>query len=498
MPINELSFSVVKTTFRKAPADFEAGFAAIRSELNVPPAFPAAVLEAAQGAQPSDVRRIDAREVPFVAIDPPGATDLDQAFAAERQPKGYRVRYAIADVGAFVAPGGPIDQEARARGTTLYSPDLRTPLHPPVLSEDRASLLPGSERPALVWTLDLDPEGMPTAARLERATVRIREAISYREAQRRIDEGDEALGLLKTIGQLRQDREAARGGISLNLPSQEIVAHGEKGTNATGRAYGLAYDESIPVEGWNAQISLLAGIVAGEAMVDAGFGILRVLPPTHSQDLRRLRRQAKALDIEWPEDVEYPTLIRSTLPDTPEKNAFLLQAARSFRGAGYLGFDREAPANSKTKSTLPDHHQHGAIAATYAHVTAPLRRLVDRFGNELLLSVYADEAPPSWALEALEDLPSQMAKARSRESALERAQVDFMEAMLLQPMIGRSFEAFVVDLDKRKERAVIQIREPAIVARISSPGLDLADALSIKLVEADPTRRSISFDVSDR
>ena len=90
----------------------------------------------------------DVTELPFLTIDPPGSMDLDQAMHLERRGAGFRVRYAIADVAAFVRPGGAIDAEAHRRVETLYSPDTRTPLHPPVLSEGAASLLPGQVRPA--------------------------------------------------------------------------------------------------------------------------------------------------------------------------------------------------------------------------------------------------------------------------------------------------------------------------------------------------------------
>ena len=466
----------MKTNVRRAPAAFEAGFESIRKELGVPPAFPEAVLDAAQHATPAVQSRVDARHLNFIAIDPPGATDLDQAFCAESLGSGFRVFYAIADVGAFVPPGGAVDEEARRRGTTLYSPDGRTPLHPPILSEDRASLLPGVDRLALLWTIDLDEAGLPTRARLERAEIRVREAIPYTEAQRRIDRGDPAVGRLRAIGKLREDQQVARGGVSLNLPSQEIREHDGH--------YTLEYDESLPVENWNAQISLLAGIVAGEAMQEAGVGILRVLPPTKDQDLRRLRRQAQALGVSWPESLSYSEMIRATHPRTPAENAFLIQAARSFRGAGYVGFDGE----------LPDAHQHGAIAATYSHVTAPLRRLVDRFGNEILLSIYADERPPAWALETLEQMPKWMARAKSRASALDRATLDFAETLVLAPFVGERFDAFVVDLNERRDRAVVQIKEPAIVAQISSSGRHLAEEVALRLESVDSKKRRIDFE----
>jgi exoribonuclease R len=142
------------------PAELTRVFAQIRTDLKIPAAFPPEVEEAAaQAAAAPDLPTADLTDLPFFTIDPPGSTDLDQAMHLERSGQGYRVRYAIADLPAFLPPGGPVDAEARRRGQTLYAPDQRALLHPASLSENAASLLPGQVRPAYVWDITLDAEG---------------------------------------------------------------------------------------------------------------------------------------------------------------------------------------------------------------------------------------------------------------------------------------------------------------------------------------------------
>src|SRR5690606_9200995 len=104
----------------------------------------------------------------------PDAMDLDQAMFVERRGEGYRVHYAIADVAAFVSAGDAIDLETHRRGETLYGADAKIPLHPKVLSEDAASLLPEQVRPALLWTIDLDATGEGIAVDVRRARIRSR------------------------------------------------------------------------------------------------------------------------------------------------------------------------------------------------------------------------------------------------------------------------------------------------------------------------------------
>src|SRR3546814_20465914 len=95
----------------------ERGMEAIRKELQLPDAFPPEVEEAARRAA-ADPRLPDQdrTDLALVSVDPPDAMDLDQALIVERVGDGYRVHYAIADEGAFVSPGDPIDLESnRAR-----------------------------------------------------------------------------------------------------------------------------------------------------------------------------------------------------------------------------------------------------------------------------------------------------------------------------------------------------------------------------------------------
>src|SRR3712207_1976554 len=102
-------------------AAIEQGLAGLHRELELPEDFPPDVLDEARtaAAQPR-LPDLDRPDLPFVTIDPESARDLDQALHLERTGTGYRVHYAIADVAAFVTPGGAIDAEAHRRGETLY------------------------------------------------------------------------------------------------------------------------------------------------------------------------------------------------------------------------------------------------------------------------------------------------------------------------------------------------------------------------------------------
>lgn len=460
------------------PSEFEAGFARLRNDFNVPEEFPAQVLEQAASAQAKDMpgERRDARAIEFVAIDPQGSTDLDQVYYAERVGSGYRVSYGIADVAAFVEPGSALDNETHARGTTFYAPDRRAPLHPSVLSEGNASLLADVDRPAVLWTFALDQSGAITDATVERATVRNREQLSYTEAQRRIDSGtgSESLMLLREVGTLRQEQAAGRGAVSLNLPGQELSGHDGQ--------YSLTYDEVLPVEDWNARMSLMTGMVAAQMMVDAGVGIVRTLPPPDDKTLNVLRSSSRALGV--PFDGSYGEWVTSLNSTDPTHIALMTQATMGLRGAGYQAFDGEPPNQS----------QHAAVASNYTHVTAPLRRLVDRFTSETALAITDGRRPPGWVLESFEHLPKTMQKARSRESRYERALLDFAEALVLSSEVGKEFEAIVVGQDDRGTE--IQLTQPAIMTRMESVDAALGDMVRVRLTATDIPARTVTFEGS--
>lgn len=450
----------------------------LRDELEVPADFPAAVSAAAAEAAARGPAgdRIDATHLPLVTVDPPGAKDLDQAvFVAAGRAGGLVVHYAIADVAAFVRPGDAVDVEAWDRGVSRYSPDLVTPLHPPVLSDDAASLVPGQERPAVLWTLTVDRTGALTDTAVRRATVRSRAQLTYAEAQRHIDRGsDEMLVRLSRLGRLRAEREWVRGGVSLELPDQEVVV--DDG------GFSLRYRAPLSVEAWNAQVSLLTGHAAGLLMVTAGVGVLRTLPAPDPDTLEGLRRRAWALGLAWPVEVSYADFVRTLDPHEPVEAAMISRAAVGLRGAGYVAFDGRVP---------PD-HRHEAIAAVYAHVTAPLRRLVDRYATEVALAVVAGRPVPEWVTERLDDLPSAMARARGRSGALERAMVDLVEAWVLADRIGEHFAATVVASDERGSD--LQLRDPAVTARVDT-SLAEGSEVTVRLRSVDVAARTTTFAV---
>ena len=476
MPLQKVHFA------EEVPEEFRASLQAIRDELDVPAAFPPGVVAAAVAAAANPrLPELDRTDIEFVTIDPPGSMDLDQALHIERAGDGYTVHYAIADVAAFVRSGDPVDAEARRRGETLYAPDKRTPLHPPELSEGAASLLPDQVRPALLWTITVDASGEGTEVDVRRALVRSRAKLDYAGVQKDLDAGtaSESLRLLREVGRLREARERERGGVNLPIPEQEVVTGNGSWT--------LEFRAPLPVENWNAHISLLTGMAAAHLMMYGEIGILRTLPESSDGFQRRLENTAKALGIPWPAGMTYAQFIHTLDPKLPAHSAMLAACTVLFRGAGYTSFSGSVPPNPV----------HAAMKSEYAHVTAPLRRLVDRWAGEICVALCAGQPVPDWVRESMDGIPRIMEENDRKAHAYDRAIVDMVEAGLVHDKVGHEFDGVITDLDdKDPTRGIVVISSVAVEGRVSaSHPLPLGRRVRVKLAEADVAKRTIAFEL---
>ncbi|NKE60213.1 RNB domain-containing ribonuclease [Lentzea sp. PSKA42] len=454
----------------------EVDFDAVRAEFSLPSSFPAAALaEAEEAVSRSGGDRPDLTSIPLVTIDPPGAKDLDQALCLERTSTGFVVHYAIADLGTFVTPGGALDTEVRRRGQTIYLPDGNVPLHPTVLSEGAASLLPGVVRPAVLWTFTCSAEGVPTAVEVRRALVRSTAQFDYRSVQESFDAGDPhpSVAALAEFGPLRRALARQRGAIELQLPEQEIESNGE--------GWKLVTRPRALVDSWNAEISLMTGMAAASIMLEARVGVLRTLPDPDVEAVASLRKSAAALRVPWPADVSPGAFLAGLDASRPDALALFTDATRLLRGAGYSAFS----------GSVPEAVTHAGVAAPYTHVTAPLRRLVDRFATEVCLAVTAGEELPSWLAEALPQLPSLMGASDSVASKVERATLDQVEAWVLSGRVGQEFEAVV--LRSGENEAEVFVSAPPVLAKCAGKRLPEGERIRVRLDEADPVERRVRF-----
>jgi exoribonuclease R len=459
------------------------GLQRIREELGVPAAFPAHVLAHAERSVQRGPRgtRVDLTDIAFVTLDPADATDLDQAFALHAEGDLVVLDYAIADVGAFVEHGDPVDREAWERGTTTYLPDGKAGLYPPGIAEGAASLLPDGPRPAIRLQVAVDPDGGVVLRRAERAAVLSRAKLGYESTT-----PDRLPALLGEVAARVERAEEARGAERLEFPEQEVEPdHRRAG------CLRLRLRPRTASEDDNATLSLASNLAVAATLQAARTGLYRVMDDPDEREIASLRRAARALGVPWGRRDGLRQALRHLDGDDARHAAFLLAVRRASGGARYEPF---------RDGTRP---WHAAVAACYAHATAPLRRLADRYVLDAAVAVAAGEAVPPQVRTAFEELPAVMARADQRSSQVDRAVVDLAEAVALHGREGERFRASV--LDATHGRARILLDEMPVIATVDAgdsdgaavaPGggtIEPGDAVVVRLQEADPSARRVAF-----
>lgn len=460
-----------------APLDFDN----VAAEFQVSRDFDEHVTDQARAAVDQfAASRRDARDLPLVTIDPPGSRDLDQAvYITSGTAGGYRVYYAIADVGAWLGGTGEeapatVHAEAMARGQTIYLPDSPARLHPPVLSEDRASLLEGVDRPAVLFSFDLDTDGEVTDFFVERALVRSRARLDYDGVHEDLVHGrmNSAIRLLPEVGQLRQASALRREAISLRIPSQRVVE------DADGR-FELEIEPRHEVMDYNSEISLMAGMCAGQLMHSHGVGFLRTLPGASPEAEEEFRAEARALGFELGE-LSISEFLRGVDASSPRGMAVMREALRLLRGADYALLGRD------------EGQIHAGIGGYYAHVTAPLRRLIDRFGLEVCLAICAGTDVPEWVQADGEEAVASMRRSSQLASQVDKACLQLTEATVLEPWVGTNFSAVVLSSNAERETARLLVNEPPVIGQcVGAP--EPGSETSVSLVTAEPEERAVRF-----
>ena len=367
-----------------------------------PPTRPPALAEAdaAAVAEHHD-DRLDARDLPIVTLDPVGQ---------HRPRPGLRGLGSTATTSscttpsptsaAFVARDGALAEEVWRRGVTIYAPDGRIPLHPPVLSEGAASLLPAGDRLAVLLTVLIDGEGACRLRSAERAIVRSRAKLAYETVL-----ASELPPLLGELARRMTDAEERRGAGRIEFPAPEIVADPSVPGGLTVRAKPRA-----PSEDLNANLSLAANLAVAQRMLDAGVGLFRVMADAPPDSFDRLHRIAMGLGVAWPKGESLRDLSSRLDPSDPRQAAFLRSVRQAGGGATYATVDAGPP-------------WHSVIAAPYAHATAPLRRLADRYVLDLVCELEDGRASPD-TVAALPALAEVMERAETNAAGVDRAAID--------------------------------------------------------------------------
>ncbi len=167
-------------------------------------------------------------------------------------------------------------------------------------------------------------------------------------------------------------------------------------------------------------------------------------------------------------------------PADPKDASFMLAIRRAGAPAGYMPYKQ---------GVVP---WHSAMAATYVHATAPLRRLADRYVIQTALAIANGKPVPEAVTAAFPKLPEVMDRADARSGQIERAAVDLAETVVLHGREGKMFDAVVTDIKARGAR--IQLCKLPVIARVAANGAETGDRVDVRLVSAAIDRRELRFE----
>jgi exoribonuclease R len=198
--------------------------------------------------------------------------------------------------------------------------------------------------------------------------------------------------------------------------------------------------------------------------------------------IARLRQTAQALGVDWAETTPLVTFVPTLDQHDPIHAALMLAIRRAGPGASYATYQ---------EGVVP---WHAAMAATYVHATAPLRRLADRYVVRAALEIANGRPVPVAVSQAFERLPATMARADALAGRIGRAAIDLAEASLLAGKEGTVYSAIVTEVDDRW--AKIQLRDLPVIGRVAAGGVAPGDPVDVRLASIDTRRRTIAFERS--
>ncbi len=529
-----------------SPGDFGVDVEIVIRKHHLPHEFPPEALEQARGiadripAAELEHRR-DFRQLDIVTIDGETARDFDDAVWVEKLPNGhFALQVHIADVGYYVRPGTPIDQEALQRGTSVYFPDRAVPMLPVELSTGICSLRPGEDRLVLSALLEIDARGDTVAQQFTRGVIRSAERMTYTNVFR-VLEGDPALRgryaklvdrfeLMRELALLLNRKRTRRGSIDFDLPETNIELDLSGQMTGVTRAernmahriieeFMLAANEAVAGHLEAAEVPALYRIheqpearrvmdfeeIAAHFGYSLGIGALPVKRFAVAEKRRDGRKQRKQIVIPREDFTissrNYQRLI-TKIAGKPEERILSYLMLRSLKQARYSNVNEG----------------HFALAApAYTHFTSPIRRYPDLVVHRILAH-HLDTGQALLAEDLLRELGEDTSFTERRAAEAERELIESKKVKFMQDRVGDEFDAliisttkfgFFVELTELFVEGLVPIDSlPAdrfryhengrkIIGEHSRKMYSIGDRVRVRLDRADTLERKLQFAVAE-
>jgi len=461
-------------------------------------------------------KRVDLRPLPLITIDPEDARDHDDAVFAlpdddPKNPGGWRIWVAIADVAAFVPPGSALDRGAQKRGNSTYFPDRVVPMLPERLSADLCSLREGEDRACLAVEMVFSREGAKKAHRFVRGIMRSAAKLSYAQAQGAFDgQPDEKTApllapVLRPLWDayqcLLQGREARQ---PLDLASSEFRIR----FGPDGRVSGVQKREMLEANKLIEEMMIQANVCAAETLESKNRPLVyRVHDAPSKEKIAQLTEFLETVQLKWANGQVV----------APARFNRLLALSRETEHADIVN---EVVLRTQSQAIYaPDNIGHfGLNLAKYAHFTSPIRRYADLVVHRALIAALklGEDGLTDGEAVRLEEIAEHITSTERRSMAAEREATERYIASFLADRVGASFQARIsgvtrfgafVKLAETNADGIVPISQlgaerffhdaalHALVGERSGQRYQLGQNVEVRLVEAAPISGGLVFEM---
>lgn len=418
---------------------------AIRSH-NLPHAWPEEVLAAAD-ALPKKVyihdlsEHQDLRDLPFVTIDGEDAKDFDDAVFCQPRPKGgWQLYVAIADVSYYVTPNTPLDEEAFARGNSVYFPGRVIPMLPEQLSADLCSLRPEVDRLCLVCEMTVSAQGKLNQYRFYRAVIHSHARLTYTLVASALVDKDEkirqkhtdVLPQLENLHALYHVLHLARKNRgALDFDSTETRILFDKKKKIKKIVPLIRNDAHRLIE----ECMLLANVATSKFLQKNNILALYRVHDTPSEDrLTDLREFLREFGLalpggKKPKPRDYAELL-DKIEGRPDESLIQTVMLRSLSQAHY-------------QEQNIGHF--GLAYDAYTHFTSPIRRYPDLLVHRAICHILAEQPPEQflYTQQMLNRIGTHCSETERRADEATRDVVNWLKCEYMQDKLGETFEGII-------------------------------------------------------
>ncbi len=480
----------------------------------IPFEFPSqAVKEAEAGKIPPLDKRTDYRNLDLVTIDGEDARDFDDAVWAapdpdERNPGGWRIVVAIADVSYYVKINSALDKEARLRGNSVYFPDRVVPMLPEALSNELCSLRPDVDRACMVIEMIISSHGKIKSHKVKRGLMRSRARLTYRQVQMALEGKEDALTaplkesvLLPLFGAYQSLLKARkqRGTLEIDAPERQIIFDAQGGIKEI--KFRERFDSHKLIE----EFMIAANVAAAKTLVAKNWPCMfRVHEAPDKMKVASLRQLLKQMKV---------SMAKSPQP-TPHQFNELLSAVA---GKPYERLVSDLVLRSQSQAQYsPTNLGHFGLSLThYAHFTSPIRRYADLVVHRALISALdlGDDGYPEPPTH-LDKIGSHISATERQAAAAEREVMDRYAISYIAPRVGEVFMTTIVGVNRfglfleveetgaqgflpktnlGRDTFYFEEEHHRLMGRRSKKAYQLGGRLMAKLIQADPLSSSLVF-----